>query len=282
MSNKPRLNRYPIDRIRKWRTDFFFFFFTNDSLSRFIQRDTEDYFLLLPRWKIGQVKEKLEISAHRWDSATSKSDTSRYSSIATIDYDERKLDSTIKRTPSALSIREIIFLRQIDSRVRLITGIACNSYRYPLACSEFVYPALMTCINNMLDDRHGRFMRSKNGKTPRATVEKYRRPWFLPSFLGFPLFQPFFFFPSFMFRPWSNQSRCRGWKTWNEFVKNASSRASLSKRESIYGIFGVLGRGGGHYSRAGTKIKEGNTNGRKLHARVQIKKEKAKDQTYYP
>lgn len=53
----------------------------------------------------------------------------------------------------------------------------------------------MTCINNMLDDRHGRFMRSKNGKTPRATVEKYRRPWFLPSFLGFPLFQPFFFFP---------------------------------------------------------------------------------------
>ena len=89
------------------------------------------------------------------------------------------MDSTIKRTPSALSIREIIFLRQIDSRVRLITGIACNSYRYPLACSEFVYPALMTCINNMLDDRHGRFMRSKNGKTPRATVEKYRRPWFL-------------------------------------------------------------------------------------------------------
>lgn len=81
------------------------------------------------------------------------------------------MDWTIKRAPSVLSIREIIFLRQIDSRVRLITGIACNSYRYPLACPEFVYPALMTCINNMLDDRHARFMRSKNGKTPRATLK---------------------------------------------------------------------------------------------------------------
>lgn len=172
-----------------------FFFHERQPFSFYSTRYRGYYFLLLLRWKIDQVKEKLEIPAHRWDSATFNRHIAILIDLATIDYDERKLDSTIKRTPSALSIREIIFLRQIDSRVRLITGIACNSYRYPLACSEFVYPALMTCINNMLDDRHGRFMRSKNGKTPRATVEKYRRPWFLPSFLGFPLFQPFFFFP---------------------------------------------------------------------------------------
>lgn len=99
----------------------------------------------------------------------------------------------------------------------------------------------------------------KTGKHPVPPLKNIAVPGsFLPSSAS-RCFNRFFFSPSFMFRPWSNQSRCRGWKTWNEFVKNASSRASLSKRESIYGIFGVLGRGGGHYSRAGTKIKEGNT-----------------------